>query len=264
MNIGEILSYINRVAPTEYAEKWDNVGLMIGSRGQKVSRILICLDVTSKVIREALDIKAELIVSHHPFLFSKVNRIDLDTLKGEQIAILIKNDISIISAHTNLDFAVGGVNDTLAEVLGLTGCRQLKSYIPEGCDYDIGMGKVGEIPLEVTFEDLVKMIKNNLAIDNLRIIGKQPDKVKHVAVFCGSFDGDLNSVKKQNVDVLITGDMKYHIAQDACEMGLCIIDVGHFASEYVIVERLRSILSKQFEGIELVCSCMEKDPFIYA
>lgn len=264
MNVGEILNYINELAPWKYAEEWDNVGLMLGSRTCEVKKIMICMDVTSKVIGEAIDVAANLIVSHHPFLFSKLNSVDLDTMKGKQISILIKNDISVISAHTNLDVAVGGVNDTLAEAIGLTNCVILKSYIPDSYDVDMGLGKVGELSARLCFEEFIIMVKKNLDIDNLRIIGEQSKIVKKVAVFCGSFDVDLDIIKRHDVDVLITGDMKYHTALDAREMGLCILDVGHFASEHLIVNKLKKALENRFSNIEIVCSTLEKYPFIFA
>lgn len=264
MNAGEILDYINELAPWKYAEHWDNVGLMVGSRSIEITKILICLDVTSKVIEEAITKKANMIISHHPFVFSKLNNIDLDSLKGEQIATLIKNDICVTSAHTNLDVAVGGVNDTLAEIVGVTNCKILKSYVPQGFDVDMGLGKVGELPSRLCFEEFISIVKRNLNIDKLRLIGTPPKTVKNVAVFCGSFDGDLYTVKSHEVDVLITGDIKYHTALDAKEMGLCILDVGHYATEHIIVKKLKNFLESRFDNIEVICSTMENDPFIYA
>jgi len=264
MNVGDVLNFINELAPWKYAEQWDNVGLMVGSRTSIVKKILLCMDVTSKVIDEAISQKADLIVSHHPFLFSKLNRVDLDTMKGLQISTLIKNDICVISAHTNLDVAVGGVNDTLAMILGLTNCEILKSYIPEGCNFDMGIGKVGELTSQLSFEEFIITVKKNLHIDNFRLIGVKPTDVKKVAVFCGSFDDDLDSVKRHNVDILVTGDIKYHTALDAREMGLCILDVGHFASEHIIVNKLEDIFKNRFENIEITCSTLEVDPFIFS
>ncbi len=264
MNVGEILNYINELAPWKFAEDWDNVGLMLGGRADEVKKVLLCLDVTTKVIDEAIDQGANLIISHHPFLFSKLNTVDLDTMKGKQISTLIKNNINIISAHTNLDVAVGGVNDTFAEAIGISNCRILESYIPKGHDVDVGMGKVGELPSELRFEDLVNIVKRNLNIENLRIIGTQPETVKNVATFCGSFDVDLDIIKQQSIDVLITGDMKYHDSLDAREMGLCIIDVGHFASEHLIVNKLKKLLEVRFESLNIICSSLEEDPFIFA
>jgi len=264
MNVGDILDYFNEIAPWKYAEKWDNVGLMLGSRTNQVKKLMLCMDVTSKVIDDAIDQGTNLIVSHHPFLFTKLNTVDLDTMKGQQISALIKNNINVISAHTNLDVTVGGVNDTLAEVIGLTNCRILKSYIPEGIDVDMGMGKVGELISRLCFEEFISIVKKNLDICNLRLIGEPPKTVKKIAVFCGSFDVDLDIIKQHDVDVLITGDMKYHTALDVREMGLCFLDVGHFASEHLIVNKLKMLLENMFDNLEIICSTLEKDPFIFS
>lgn len=264
MNIGEILEYINEFAPWKYAEEWDNVGLMLGSRNCEVKKLMVCMDVTSKTIREAIDQKADLIVSHHPFLFSKLNSIDFDTVKGQQISELIRNNICVISAHTNLDVAAGGVNDTLAKAVGLTDVGMLKAYVPKGTGTELGMGKIGELPAKLSFSEFINNVKAKLGTANLRIIGVQPEFVKNAAVFCGSFDGDLEAIKRSGVDVLLTGDLKYHTALDAAEMGLCIIDAGHFATEHLITNKLKEILKNRFNKAEIVCSEQEKDPFIFA
>lgn len=264
IDVGQIFDYINEIAPWSYAEDWDNVGLMLGSREIKVQRVLLCMDVTSDVISEAVSIGANVILSHHPFIFSKLKTINMDTFKGRQIAGLIKNNISIISAHTNLDAAIGGVNDTLAEAVGLKNYRNLKSYIPQGFSIDLGMGKVGELADEIDFDVFVDNVIKKLEIKHFRTIGKRPSIIKKVAVFCGSFDDDLESVKRQAADVLITGDIKYHTALDAVQMGLCILDVGHFASEHLILDKLRDILNTRFKNLQSVCSNVEKDPFIFA
>lgn len=264
MKVGEILNFINELAPWGYAETWDNVGLMLGSRQSDVKRMLLCMDVTSKVIREAIDYEAEMIISHHPFLFSSINRLDFDTIKGQQIQTLVTKNISVISAHTNLDVTAGGVNDTLAGTLGLSELISLKSYIPQGYQEDLGLGKLGTLENSMVFSDFIDHVKKHLKISALRVIGPHPDKVKHVGVFCGSFDVDLHYLRSLKQDVVITGDMKYHTALDAREMGLCIIDVGHFASEHVILPRLQKVIADKFAQIEVVCSKLESDPFIFA
>jgi dinuclear metal center YbgI/SA1388 family protein len=264
MKVGEILNYMNEFAPFDYAESWDNVGLMLGSRQSEVSKVLLCLDVTSKVIREAIGYGAELIVSHHPFFFSKLSSLDFDTIKGQQLQTLTAKDISVISAHTNLDVAVGGVNDTLAETVGLKELKALRSYVPQGYEHDLGLGKIGILETYTDFNEFIDNIKKSLNITNLRVIGSHPEKVKNVAVFCGSFDVELDYLSSLQQDVLITGDLKYHTALEAREMGLCIIDVGHFASEHVILSRLQKLLADKFDSIEVICSKMESDPFIFA
>ncbi|WP_024834000.1 Nif3-like dinuclear metal center hexameric protein [Ruminiclostridium josui] len=264
MNVGDIINYLNEIAPWQYAEEWDSVGLMVGSRNSNVSKILLCMDVTSDVISEAVENGAQMILSHHPFIFSKLKAIDMENFKGEQIVKLIKSNVTVVSAHTNLDTAPGGVNDTLAETLHLINCHNLKPYIPKGSNCDLGMGKIGELLDYKSFDDFVKDIKKNLGIENLRIIGKKPEKVKNIGVFCGSFDGDLENLKSRKVDVLVTGDIKYHTALDAAQMGLCIVDAGHFATERIILHKLKDTLNKRFKELDIICSKVEIDPFTFA
>lgn len=264
MKVGDVLNYIEEIAPSKTAEKWDNVGLMLGSREQQVKKLFITLDVTEAAIEQALSAGADLIVSHHPFLFTKLSTLDFDTPKGRLIHRLIMNNISAISAHTNLDIAQGGVNDTLADMIGLVETVYLKKYYAWDCPGDYGFGKIGFLKPEVKGSELLIKIKNVLKVDNVRIIGALPETVNKAAVFCGSFDVDLNLIKEKNIDVLITGDIKYHTALDAREMGLCIIDVGHFGSERIIVDKLKNVLSERFKDIEIVCNNMETDPFIFA
>ncbi len=264
MNAGDVLNYLNEIAPWRYAEEWDSVGLMVGSRDSNITKILLCMDVTANVISEAESNGAQMIISHHPFIFSKLKAIDMETFKGAQITKLIKNNITVVSAHTNLDTAPGGVNDTLAENLQLRNCKNLKTYIPKGLNCDLGLGKIGELPDYTSFDEFVRDIKKNLGIENLRIIGNKPEKVKNIAVFCGSFDDDLENLKSRKADVLVTGDIKYHTALDAAQMGLCIVDAGHFATERIILPKLRDTLSKRFKELEIICSIVEADPFNFA
>ena len=264
MKVGEILEYIAELAPWGLAEEWDNVGLMVGSREHEVKKVLVSLDVTRQTIEAAISSGANLIISHHPFIFSKLKVIDLDGEKGELIGILIKNDISIISAHTNLDVANGGINDTLAQRIGLKDCEILNEYIPVGYSENYGLGKLGRLENEMNGNAFIQHVKHALNVANIRIAGAVPNTVSKVAVFCGSFDVDLGLLKKSCADVLITGDVKYHDALDAREMGLCIIDAGHFATERIIVEKLAKTLQDRFPALEAQCNTLEKDPFVFA
>ena len=128
ISLSDIAGFIEEIAPVRLAESWDNVGLMVGSMDSEVKRVLVCLDVTSEVVNEAVQKKVDLILSHHPFIFGGLKKLDGKDPKGRLIHMLIKNSISVYSAHTNLDFARGGINDYLAELLGLSEAGALKSY----------------------------------------------------------------------------------------------------------------------------------------
>lgn len=264
----DIADYIEEIAPAHLAEEWDNVGLLLGDSGREVKSILLCLDITGKVAEEAASRQVDMIISHHPLIFSGLKRILRGSGKGDVLYSLIKNDICVLSAHTNLDVVPGGVNDCLACVLGLQNLQPLKKYhsdtlkeAMEGTGY--GLGRTGRLANPMNLPDFIQQVKVGLRVDNVRLIGRADRRVERVGVFCGSFDDDLKSIRNAGVDVLVTGDVKYHTAQDAVEMGLCLLDAGHFSTEVVVLPYLERILKERFPGIEIAGRCVETDPFNY-
>jgi len=245
----DIISFMEELAPTETAEDWDNVGLLCGDARSSVKKLMLCLDASSSVIEEAVHENIDLLISHHPLIFKSMKRIVESDFKGSLLSKLIKNDISLYSAHTNLDVAVQGVNQRLAESLQLTDIITLKNI------------KTGLLESEPTIGAFIETIKIKLNVRNIRFIGALTGKVKKVAVFCGSFDGDLETVRNTAADVLVTGDIKYHTAMDAQEMGMCIIDAGHFNTEKIVLPHLVKLISSKFPDIHVLQASVEKDPF---
>lgn len=249
---GDVLEYIEQLAPPELAEEWDNTGLLLGSRNREVSKIMICLDVTLDALEAAIDQKADLIVSHHPVIFKGIKRINEDTVKGRQLYRAISSGICVISAHTNLDHAENGVNAKLAEALGLEDTEVLGK----------GPGRTGFLKERMSFDDFTAHVKEKLDVPFVRTVGNAVSGVSKVAVFCGSFDDDLEALMRSGADAVVTGDLKYHTALDAREAGLCLIDAGHFGTERVILPHLEAVLAKRFPGTEVIRFSQEKDPFI--
>ena len=247
----EIMGFIEQGAPCELAEEWDNVGLLVGNRAGKVERIMLCLDITAASIEEAVKKNVDLIVTHHPVIFKSLNRLIEGEAKGRNLYSLIRNGINVYTAHTNLDYAVSGVNTRLAEALGLK----------EIAGYGKGPGKTGVLDSKMKLHDFIKKVKDDLNVPFVRIAGKADAGVQKAAVFCGSFDDDLEAVMQTQADVLVTGDLKYHTALDAREAGLCIIDAGHFNTERIVLPALMTALKENFPGIEVFCFQKEEDPF---
>lgn len=362
---GDIADYMEEIAPSSLAEKWDNTGLLIGSRSNEVKRVLVCLDIGAAVVDEAAEVHAGMIISHHPVIFEGLKSIDTGSAKGRCIESLIKNCISVFCAHTNLDFADSGVNEQLARVIGLTDIKDLNpdrteklykivvfvpaeamdsvrnalcisgaghignysnctfaaggtgTFMPlEGTNpyagkkgrlektgefrletiisrkllagairkmlaahpyeevaYDVyplelpekrfGLGKSGRLPERRPFKEFVGHMKEALHADTIRVIGPAPEEVEKAAVFCGSFDGNYSGILRERPDVLVTGDIKYHTAVEIREMGICVIDAGHYATERVIVKPLAEKLHEGFEGLECICSVSETEPYTY-
>jgi GTP cyclohydrolase I len=260
----DIAAFMEVIAPADLAEDWDNVGMMLGGMDKTVERILVCLDVTSGVAAEADKKKADLIISHHPLIFSDLKRILKEDSKGNVIYTLISNGISVFSAHTNLDAAENGVNVILAEKLRLERMVNLKDYDINQLDSagkKYGLGKIGYLKEPQNLSVFIQSVKTLLEIDDLRLVGSINKPIEKVAVFCGSYDNDLKALERHHIDILVTGDIKYHTAVEALEMGICIVDAGHFNTEKIILPELAKLISNKFPDIEVFCSNMEKDPF---
>lgn len=247
----DIISFIEKTAPCELAEDWDNIGLLVGNKESKVKRIMLCLDITTASLEKAVENKVNLIITHHPLIFKGLNRVVENEVKGSLIYTLIRNNINVYAAHTNLDFAVSGVNTQLAEALGLE----------DVAPYGDSAGKAGTLKEKVSLHDFIKQVKCGLNVPFVRVAGKAEDGVQKVAVYCGSFDDNLEALSQSQADVLVTGDLKYHTALDAREAGLCIIDAGHFNTEKVVLPALETVLKDNFPGIEVIRFEQEEDPF---
>jgi dinuclear metal center YbgI/SA1388 family protein len=248
----DVLNFMDQIAPFELAEEWDNIGLMAGSGNAEVKKILVCLDVTTDALRYAAEVKADLIVAHHPMIFKGLKRVCDDEAKGRMIYTAVRNGIGVISAHTNLDYADMGVNVQLASVLELSNTEILGG----------GPGRVGMLEKRMNFDEFVMHVKGKLDVPHIRVAGKVNNEIQKVAVFSGSFDDDLDAVLQSGADAVVTGDIKHHTALDACEAGICIIDAGHFATERVVLPYLAGALKKRFSEIETFCFEQETDPFI--
>ena len=248
----DVMEFLEQIAPQALAEEWDNVGLMAGSKNAGIKKILVCLDVTFGALKKAVAEKADLIVSHHPLIFKGIKRIVEDDVKGRQIYAAIRNGISVISAHTNLDYADRGVNYRLASVLGLTDTVLLGD----------GPGRVGMLENRKSLNDFVRHVKECLDVPAVRVVGRADAGIQKVAVFSGSFDDDLSTVQRSGAEVIVTGDVKYHTALDAAEAGMCMIDAGHFNTEKIVLPYLAASLAERFPEVEITRYKQETDPFI--
>ena len=367
--VKDIINAMEGLAPQALAEDWDTVGLGIGDPNQKVKRILVALDVIPSVIDEGIRMKADMIITHHPMLlFQKINHIRKDTYLGEKIYKLIENQISIFSAHTNLDIVSGGVNDILANRIGLidteileetfaeklkkivvfvpvthlelvkqamgdAGAGQIGKYshatfqikgqgefmpqegsVPytgtvgqmeqveeirletivskdklshvieamlslhpyEEVAYDIysleqkgkreGIGRIGNLPTPMKFQDFAEILKEKLGIsDIIRLVGDPEQEIKRIGLCGGSGVSCMEQAKAMGADLYVTGDLKYHEAQKAIEMGLCMADITHYASEVVVLPEIKrhlEALAKEKQwAIEIVISQVDGQTF---
>ncbi len=248
----DVFKYLDEFAPVRLKMDFDNVGFLLGKADAAVSRILVALDVTDEVIKDTIAAGAQLIVSHHPLLFS-VNRITDEDIKGRRLLKLISSDLAVISMHTNLDKTPGGVNDALARTLGLKEIRVLGDIEAGPKTIPCGLGRIGELSDAMPIQDFLASTKKKLNSNGLRYHDAGVP-VKKVAVVGGSGGDMIHSAVSAGCDTFVTADVKYDVFLVAKEIGLNLIDGDHFCTENVVVRVLRDRLSAGFPGVEVETS----------
>lgn len=244
--VKEIIGIMKKIAPEEFAynKEYDNIGLIVGDPEAEVGCVLCCLDVTDNVLDEAVKNGAQMIISHHPMIFHPIkNIISTDSL-GRKIFKAIQKGIAIYAAHTNLDFVKDGINDFVANALGLIDICPLDPYISG----EEGFGRVGNLSSRINCMVLKAEVRALLKDDYVRIVGEPNRDVKRIAVINGAGGGDIAYVDmamKAGADCLITADVKHHVAIYAYDNKITIIEPQHFTMEYAYISRLVKILKME-------------------
>src|SRR5690554_423750 len=228
--VKDIIALANSLAPQVLAYNWDNTGLQIGNVNQDVSGILLTLDINKSVIDEAIAKNCELIISHHPLIFKPIKKIDQKDYLGKLIYKIIANKLNVFSMHTNLDKAEDGINDYLADLLGLVNIKPLNSTENRN-DSDYSPGRIAHLCEEVPFRDFLRIVKKRLNIEQMRYVGEDKNRVRCIAICSGSGSDFIPVAAKEGADILITADIKYHQAQEAEVTGLGLIEAGHYQTE---------------------------------
>jgi len=363
----DIAGIINKIAPTILAEAWDNPGLQVGDPGAEVTRIMVALDPTPDVVNSAIESSCQLLITHHPLIFKPLKSISTATPHGRLIQTAIKGGLSIICMHTNYDIATGGLNDLLAQKIGLSECRPLQIttncelvklvvFVPDShletvrnelfphtqsqgnyreCSYaasgegtflpldganpftgtvgnqqrvsekrlellversnlsralkallashpyeepaydlypllnegeKLGLGRVGRLTEQISLAEYAGQISKLLSAPFLRYVGESSAMISKVALCSGSGTSLLHEAARAGADVLVTGDVKYHEAREALDLGIALIDAGHFPTEIImvheIVERVsRALTGTGYHNCQVVPCRIESDPF---
>ncbi len=241
MKISEIIEILEEWADPCLMDDWDNGGLQYGSIDQEVKGILIALDVTEEVLEYAIKSGSNLIISHHPLIFKGIKDLSLSTHQGRMAYKIIKNDIGIYCAHSSLDLAPGGVNDVLANEFGILNSIPLRVYEKSSHYGILGYGRVGDIE-SVDLETLAKRVKEKLGVEVLRVYGETKDPITRLAVCGGSGADFIIDAAFSKAQAYITGDIKYHDAQLAKELGIVLIDATHYHTEKPVLFAVKSRL----------------------
>ncbi|MCL2163139.1 MAG: Nif3-like dinuclear metal center hexameric protein [Oscillospiraceae bacterium] len=301
----DIFNCIEEFAPLQLAEPWDNSGLNLGHGDNKLNGgALLCLDVTSGAVDEACRVNANLIISHHPMIFTPVKKIDTSKPLGRLIRKLIFNDISVYCAHTNVDKTYGGLNDLLLGLLGMapiadalsqanTVHADLNDYpgvgantgantdydadprlSPEtganvGYDADPQFFRIGVLQRDYGFEEFCGYVSSRLKLEDIMgtgsaltgwTEGRNEKLIRKVAVMCGSFDLSLDILKSENVDAVVSGEMKHHQLLELNEMGIYAVVAGHHGTERFFVNLLEKWINGKYPEIKVFKYGFEMHP----
>ncbi len=248
ISAGEIYALINDMAPFETAMGFDNVGILIGSAEKRTDKVLLALDASAQVIREAERTGAGIIVTHHPVIFDPLRSLDDNSIPY----LAARAGITVISAHTNLDTARGGVNDMLAQLIGV----EPEEYIDNECAL---LGRLEEKP---DCREFAERIKSRLELCGLRY-SDSGKRVSRVLVACGAGGGNIELARSLKADALVTGEIKHNFIVYANSYNIAVFDLGHFGSEKHIIPILCGLLEKSFPDTEFIRAQADTDGMRY-
>lgn len=248
----ELIAPIEKMAPPYTQQSWDNCGFSVGTPDGIVNKALVALDCSESVLQEALDAGCDIIITHHPLIFGGIKSVTPDSCVGRIVMKAIRGGISIYSAHTNMDIAAGGVSALMAEKLSLLETEVLQKD---------GFGMVGFLPEPMSAENLVGLVKRKFNVEHVRCSELPGGQIERVAVCGGSGKSFIKDAMNAGAQVYISGDISYH--DFYCEEGFMVMDIGHYASEYDIVELIAGILCENFPNFAILKSKKNNNPIYY-
>lgn len=264
MKIRELIDFLEERYPLHYQEKYDNAGLIVGDAGNEVSGVLVCLDSTEKVIEEAISLGCNLVIAHHPIIFTGIKKLTGVSYIGRTVMKAIRHDIAIYAMHTNLDNVLDmGVSERIAKRLGLTDLAILDPKPEfELKGLQVGTGVTGLLPGAMPEMPFLQMVKDRMQANCIRHSGLLGKPVQKVAVCGGACSFLLKKAIQLQADVFITADFKYHEFFDA-DNKIVIADIGHYESEQFTIEIIHELLSNNFSTFAAHFTKVRTNPINY-
>ena len=259
MKIKEVLCALEQFAPLPLQESWDNAGLQVGLTETEVSGALLCLDVNEKILDEAIQKGCNLVVSHHPLLFRGLKTISDLTDVQRTVRKAIQHDLCIVSMHTNMDNAKGGVNFRIAQKLGL---QDVAFFAPKAGAVEAGSGVVGVLPEAMAADDFVIRVKQTFGVECAMCNELLRRPVQKVAICGGAGDFLLDEALKNGADAFITGEMHYH-QYFGYEQQIQICVIGHYQSEQFTTEVFEEIIQQACPGVKTYIAETCTNPILY-
>ncbi|MCB9881294.1 MAG: Nif3-like dinuclear metal center hexameric protein [Planctomycetes bacterium] len=257
MDTQALLDWLHDLAPLDVAESWDNVGLLVGRRTGSVERVMTCLTLTPDVVLEALDRRADLVVTHHPMLFRATKRITDESAEGRMLLDLVAGDVRVYSPHTSWDSAREGINRQLAEALAL---REIVPMRPLAEDSERGSGRIGSLPEKVPLHVLLERVKRALHVEVVPHVGEADHLIGRMGIACGAADDFVRDALRLECDALLLGEARFHTCLEARTAGMALILPGHYATERPAMGSLATRMAKTFPELDVWASTAERDP----
>jgi dinuclear metal center YbgI/SA1388 family protein len=260
--VADLMALMEALAPAALAEEWDNVGLQAGSRNWPARKVRLALDPLPAVVETAARDGIDLLITHHPLIFRPLRQLDFDTPTGKAVETAARHGMAIFAAHTNLDSVSDGVNDVLAERIGLSTDGPLAAAEGEPV---AGIGRIGTLSEAEPLDGLARRVGRAVGTPFVRAVGDPATPVTSVAICSGSGGGLLGQFLKSPARCYITGDLKYHEARDIEAAGRTAVDIGHFASEHLAMAALARTLSARLAErgapVPVDIAAEEREPF---
>ncbi len=250
MKSKQVIEILQRLAPSSYAMSWDNSGFLVGRSDLEVKKIAVALDATNDVIKQAVFDKVDMIVTHHPMIFSNMKRINDETFLGRKILTLIENHMVCYAMHTNYDIA-GGMPELAAKKIGLIWEEPLE-ITNEIDEKKEGIGKIGRFEKVLSLEECTNLVKESFGLDHILVFGDKKREIKKVAISPGSGRSMINEAVNKGADVIITGDIGHHEGLDAMDMGIAVIEAGHYGIEQIFIEHVANYLRENTSDIDIL------------
>lgn len=257
MKAYELISWLEKKYPADAAEDWDNVGLLTGDDNTEVSHVFLALDLTEETLAEAIENGADMILTHHPMIFSGIKKINNHSFTGRRILTLIRKGIVYYAMHTNYD--VLGMADLSADYMKLENPSVLS--VTEEREGEIqGFGRVGDLSDRMTLREYAQLVKKSLKLKDVKVYGNLDSEVGRAAVCTGSGKSMIQDAIAAGAEVYVTGDIDHHTGIDAVAQGLALIDAGHYGTEYIFMDAVKKELNQAFPELTVFCAGV-KSPY---
>lgn len=258
MILGDLIAQLQAVAPEDFAQDWDNVGLLVGDRKQDITKVFIALDADETAIAQAKAVGAQLLLTHHPLIFSPLKKVNCDHFISARVVELLRSQMSYYAMHTNFDAAKMG--ELAAERMGLAVEAPLADiFTRDGKDY--GIGVVGSLKEPETLPGLCAVVKDAFGLNSVKLFHAEVGRISRVAICPGSGKSTIRDAIAAGAQVLITGDIDHHSGIDAVAQGLGIIDAGHYGIEHIFIGYMEQYFKEHMQGVEVFAQ-QRRDPFI--